>query len=183
MDGVLAGFDSRVIEILGQDYPEVPIPKTRANFYIDDDLSPKYEPIIREIISRAGLFRELEVLPQALEGWEDLLAHDYEPRICTAPLRKNPTCNPDKMAWLEEHFVPRFGKQVVDLAIIDKQKYKHPGLALIDDRPVIEGAVEADWKHIVFTQPYNQTTEAEFRINGWDDPTLYGTLEKIAATS
>jgi 5'-nucleotidase len=146
-------------------------------------MAPEFTPIVHEITSQPGFFKELPVLPGALQGWEDLLANGYLPQICTAPLRKNPTCTPDKLAWLEEHFVPRFGKYVLDTAIVDKQKFKHPGIALIDDRPVIDGAVEASWKHILFTQPYNQQTETEFRIAGWGDPMLYEALGKIAQLS
>jgi 5'-nucleotidase len=180
MDGVLAGFDAKVIEILGRDYPHIPIPQTRKSFYISDDMAPEFEPIVHDITSKPGFFKELSVLPGALDGWEDLLANDYQPQICTAPLRKNPTSVPDKLSWLEEHFVPRFGKYVLDTAIIDKQKFKYYGIALIDDRPVIEGTAEASWSHILFTQPYNLQTEAEFRISGWGDPMLYGALGKIA---
>lgn len=182
MDGVISDFDERVVRILQSDYPEVPLPPQRNNFYIDDDMPPEHKPIIREIISRPGFFTELRVLPDAHNGWERLLAAGWQPQICTSPLRKNPTCNEDKLSWLEEHFVPWFGHWVVDTAIIDKDKTRYPGIVLIDDRPKIDGDEKAVWRHVVFDQPYNKEAPSPLRLFGWKDSLLLPILASLNTT-
>jgi 5'-nucleotidase len=183
MDGVLADFNKRVEEILKEDYPDVPVPQTRDHFYIDDDMDPIYKPVIKEIISRAGFFTELPLEPGAVDGWANIVELGYRPQICTSPLRKNPTCNPDKLAWLEEYFVPQFGHWVVDTAIIDKDKSRHAGIALIDDRPYIKGTEIASWKHVIFDQQYNKTSEAPYRLQGWKDTNLTPILGTLATAT
>jgi 5'-nucleotidase len=84
----------------------------------------------------------------------------------------------NKLAWLRRHFVPLFGELVVSDAIIDKDKYRYDGLALIDDRPEVDtNNGRATWRHIVFDRPYNKHSSAALRIRGWDDPHLEETLE------
>lgn len=184
MDGVLANFDQNVLRIMQRDFPEITPPEVRNNFYLDDDM-PEHRHVVTDIISRPGFFLELERIEGALEGWALLIEHGYLPRICSAPLRKNPTSIEDKISWLEEHFVPSFGSAVVDLAIFDKQKWLHSGLALIDDRPNpneknIE-RIKPSWEHVVFDQPYNQVSDARYRMLSWDDSILIEILRELSA--
>lgn len=76
--------------------------------------------------------------------------------------------------------VPVFGPQLIDRAIIDKHKFKHPGLALIDDRPDIDDSSQASWEHVVFDQPYNYESRAQYRMLGWHDRGLFVALGSIA---
>ncbi len=179
MDGVIADFDGKVKRDLKNLYPDVPIPQPRKSFYIDDDMAPEHKPVIREIISNPGFFTELGVIEGAHEGWEQLLEAGYTPQICTAPLRKNPTCNQDKLSWLEEHFVPRFGHWVIDTAIITKDKASCEGFVIIEDRPEIKDAHRAIWKHVVFDQPYNRDASSPYRLAGWKDPLIIPLLQTI----
>jgi 5'-nucleotidase len=73
-----------------------------------------------------------------------------------------------------------FGSYVIDSAVIDKKKYLHSALALIDDRPEIEGCNKAKWEHIVFDQPYNHNSPAQYRLLNWRDKSLAPILGSIA---
>jgi len=179
MDGVMADFDGKVLQDLEDLYPHVPIPHPRNSFYIDDDMAPEHKPIVREIISKPGFFTQLGVIEGTHQGWELLLDAGYTPQICSAPLRKNPTCEQDKLAWLEEHFVPQFGHWVIDTAIITKDKASCSGLAIIEDRPEIKDAHRAEWKHVVFDRTYNQFAQSPYRLDGWKDPFIIPLLRTI----
>lgn len=168
MDGVLADFDGRVIELLRQDYPEVPIPDSRTNFYIADDFATEHQAAVAEIQSREGFFAGMQPLPFVFNGLQRIINYGYEPRICTANLTANATCSAEKLEWLERHFGRRFGTLALD-AIIDKDKHLHDGVALIDDKPDIPHATTAPWTHVSFAQPYNIRTSAPLRLNGWMD--------------
>lgn len=179
MDGTIADLDDTVIQTLARNWPEIPLPE-RSSFYIEEDMAPEHKQVLREIISEPGFFTKHAVIDGAIEGWGELIERGYEPRICTAPLRKNTTCLRDKMVWLEEHFVPEFGPSVIDSAIVDKHKFRHGGLALIDDRPEIAGADKALWEHIVIDRSYNGDSRAQYRILDWQDRGLFVALGSIA---
>jgi 5'-nucleotidase len=173
MDGVLADFDAAVLDRL---LPGV-APVARTHFYIAEDY-PRHAADIEDITSQPDFFLNLPLVDEALRGWQRLIDAGYQPRICTAPLSRNSQSVQGKLAWLRRHFVPRFGELVVSDAIIGKEKYRHSGLALIDDRPEVDtNNGQATWCHIVFDRPYNQHSSAALRICGWDDPHLKKTLE------
>lgn len=168
MDGVLADFDKAVLDALPAEIGRI----ARTSFYIDDDY-PEHAERVHEITKHPEFFYKLPIIDGALEGWQRLLDLGYEPRICSAPLHRNPKSVEGKKAWLREHFVPVFGEQVVQRSIIDKQKYNYEGLVLIDDRPVMDtNNGQAKWQHVVFDRPYNQNSDAMLRLHGWQDPDL-----------
>lgn len=82
---------------------------------------------------------------------------------------------------------PEFGQRVVEEAIIDKDKWKYGGLALIDDRPSVprgrNGKDMAEWEHILFGWPHMSSVPmatAAFRLLGWHDVTgLLSTLRTL----
>ncbi|OBI17133.1 hypothetical protein A5712_24450 [Mycobacterium sp. E2327] len=173
MDGVLADFDAAVLDQLPPSTTRV----ARTNFYIAEDY-PQHLAHVHYITSHPDFFLNLPLVDNALQGWQRLLDAGYRPRICSAPLRRNSQSAPSKLAWLRRHFVPRFGEVVVSEAIIDQDKHRYNGFALIDDRPEVDtNEGRATWRHVVFDRPYNQWSSAEFRICGWDDPRLEETLE------
>ncbi|OYW79414.1 MAG: hypothetical protein B7Z19_05260, partial [Polynucleobacter sp. 32-46-5] len=83
-------------------------------------------------------------------------------------------------ARADEHFVDllasHFGQTVAEQAIIHKQKELFDGIALIDDRPVINNADQATWQHVVFDAPYNRDIATDLRLKGWSDPNLANIL-------
>jgi 5'-nucleotidase len=173
MDGVLADFDAAVLNQLPPQVQRV----VRTHFYIAEDY-PQHVAHVNDITSRPDFFVNLPPVEKALEGWQRLIDAGYQPRICTAPLSRNSQSAQNKLAWLGRHFGPRFGEHVVSDAIIDKEKYRYNGLALIDDRPEVDtNNGQAGWCHIVFDQPYNKHSSAALRIRGWDDPELENTLK------
>lgn len=176
MDGVLADFDGAVLAQLPDSIARV----GRTNFYIAQDY-PAHKADVAAIYSHPEFFYGLDLVPNAVLGWQRLLEYGYTPRICSAPLTLNERSVDGKLAWLEQHFVPHVGFGIVDTAIFDKNKHAHPGLALIDDRPDLgtNGGM-ATWRHVVFDQPYNRGSKQLLRLRGWADPalrTLLGGLE------
>jgi 5'-nucleotidase len=173
MDGVLADFDAAVLDQLPPAIARV----ARTNFYIAEDY-PRHVAHVHEITSHPDFFLDLPLVDNALQGWQRLIDAGYRPRICSAPLTRNSQSVQNKLAWLRRHFVPHFGELVVSEAIIDKDKHRYDGLALIDDRPEVDtNDGRANWRHIVFDRPYNKHSAAALRIRGWDDPHLEETLE------
>ncbi len=119
-------------------------------------------------------------MPGALEGWQRLIDAGYDPHICSAPLMRNPNAVVGKIKFLEKYFVPKFGNRIVETAIIDKNKFNYPGLALIDDRPELDtGEGKAQWQHIIFDRSYNQQSTASLRLRGWLDPNLETMLKAL----
>lgn len=175
MDGVLADFDAGIQAQLIAEVPEIAPYSSRTSFYIRDDY-PDHKSEIEVIHNATGFFRNLPLIDGALDGWQKLIDLGYEPRICSSPLLSHLQCAEEKLAWLDEHFTPRFGPSVAENALIMSDKYLCDGVALIDDKPEIRHADEATWTHIVFDRPYNKTATSSFRITGWSDPNLAAVL-------
>ncbi|MCF6386409.1 hypothetical protein L2K20_05455 [Mycobacterium sp. MBM] len=179
MDGVLTDFDGAVLARLPQAVARVP----RANFYIVRDY-PAHKADVAAIYSHPDFFYELEPVPDAMLGWQRLLELGYAPRICSAPLTLNAKSVEGKIAWLERHLVPHFGREVVDAAIFDKNKHAHDGLALIDDKPDIDtNGGAATWRHVVFDRPYNAHVGDDLRLRGWRDADLGAILARAGGRS
>ena len=177
MDGVLANFDSEVLNRIQKQYPHIPILSARSNFYIADDY-PEHKELVREISDQPGFFESLPLVDSALEGWQRIIDLGYNPRICSSPISSNPNSEREKRLWIEHHFVPFFGSYVVEQAIITKNKHLYEGRALIDDRPEVRDSDKASWKHIVFDQLYNKHIERP-RLYGWRDNKLPELLDAI----
>jgi len=179
MDGVIADYDQGIINQLTERYPEIPIKKTRINWYISDDY-PEHNKLLRDISDEPGFFENLPLVENAIEGWQRLIDLGYHPVICSAPQQSNPHCKIEKLNWLRRVFVPVFGELIVDQAIIDKNKHLHGSFAIIEDNPTVPNADLALWQQILFNQPYNQNSQVELRMYGWLDKELPRLLEKVA---
>lgn len=175
MDGVLADFDAEIMKRVKDRHPSINLLETRDNFYFSDDY-PEYKTVIRAISNEPGFFASLPLIDHAITGWQRIVDLGYHPRICSSPIRSNSRSELEKRAWLERHF----GIEVANEAIITSDKYLHPGIALIDDRPELRNATEAAWQHIIFDQPYNHGVN-KLRIRGWLDETLPATLKAAEA--
>jgi 5'-nucleotidase len=175
-DMVLADFDARVLELMTQRYPHVPLLAARTNFHIADDYPPEHAGLVRQVISEEGFVKGMPPIDGVIEGWERLLDLGYHPQACTAPIRLNPYSAREKLDWIRRRFVQKFGEWVVEEAILDGHKYRYGAVALIDDRPKLPYTEKATWQHVVFDQPYNQNA-AGLRIVAWHDPLLPGVLE------
>jgi 5'-nucleotidase len=184
MDGVMADFDARATSHL---LPEEIV--ERAQFYVARDYPSDQRISIEAAYNTPGFFEDLEPMPGILEGWQKLIDNGYHPRVASAPLSGNPTAIEGKIKWLDKLMVPEFGSSVVSEAIIDKDKWKYDGLALIDDRPGIprgpNGQNMATWEHVLFGWPHLDKVplaQTAFRLLHWQNTAqLIHTLETITA--
>lgn len=175
MDGVLCDFDAAVLHGLAPSIARV----ARANFYIAHDY-PDHASAVAAVYSHPDFFFDLPPIEGSIDGWGWLLKLGYHPQICSAPLTKNPKSVEGKVAWLRKHLAPRYGDNVITNAIFDKEKHRHRGIALIDDRPNVQSD-NAEWTHIVFDQPYNSDLSDDIpRLKGWSDPNLPELLSTVA---
>lgn len=182
MDGVMADFDTAALANVPQD-KIVP----RQNFYVAEDYPAEMRECIESMYNAGGFFERLEPMPGLHEGWQALIDAGFTPRVCSAPLSSNKTSTEGKIEWLKRFMVPEFGAGVVENAIIDKQKWKYSGVALIDDRPSVprgpEGRDEADWQHVLFGWEHLKKVPlatAAFRLLNWHGTDgLVGTLDAI----
>lgn len=182
MDGVMFDFDAAAVAGIPEDQRVV-----RSSFYITQDYPEAVRAGIRAVCDAPGFFENLSLIPGVIEAWRTLLAHGYHPRVLSAPLGSNPTSVKGKIESLRRHLVPEFGQSVIDEAIFDREKWRYPGLAIIDDRPDIvlgddSGGV-ANWEHILFGWPNLETvpnTKARYRLTSWENiDTLIATLDEI----
>lgn len=171
MDGVMADFDTSALV-------SVPIEKRvlRSSFYVAHDYDEAIRPDIEAVYNTPGFFNSLEPIPGMQEAWQVMIDNGYHPRVASAPLPSNPTAIEDKIKWLDRVMVPDFGPQVVEEAIIDKDKWRYDGLALIDDRPDIpRGASNekaAEWEHVLFGWAHLSSVPmatAAFRLLSWEN--------------
>lgn len=172
MDGVMADFDTAAL---------VSIPTaervSRSNFYVAHDYDELVRPNIEAIYNTPGFFESLEPMPGMQEAWQVMIDNGYHPRVASAPLSSNRTAIEGKVKWLDRIMVPEFGPQVVEEAIIDKDKWKYGGLVLIDDRPDVSHGMHkertAEWEHVLFGWSHLSSVPmatAAFRLLSWDNP-------------
>lgn len=171
MDGVMADFDTAAIASIDK---KLVVP--RSQFYIAQDYPEELRKEIEAAYNSPGFFEHLEPMPGLLEAWQTLIDNGYTPRVASAPLSSNPTAIEGKIKWLDKIMVPEFGPKVVEEAIIDKNKWKHPGLVLIDDRPDVPRGPDsqhiAQWEHILFGWEHLSSVPlaaTAFRLLHWSD--------------
>lgn len=176
MDDVVAGFYQESYNRMLEIDSNIDFYKEYNSYYFEQQY-PKYTKEIRDIYHSIGFFASLPLIEGSMEGWQKLKDNGYDPVFCSAPLLTNPYCIEEKKMWIEKHFVPTFGKSVLDRAILTRDKYKERGIALIDDRPIINNSEIASWMHILFETEFNQDSQNELRISGWDDDNLFVLLD------
>lgn len=171
MDGVMVDFDSAALI----DIPEAE-QVARSSFYVADDYDLETAERIKAVYNAPGFFESLEPMPGLMNAWQTLLDNGYHPQVASAPLSSNPTAIEGKIKWLDKVMVPEFGPSVVEEAIIDKNKWKYSGLALIDDRPDVPRGLNqvdmANWEHILFGWPHLENVPmatAAFRLLRWEE--------------
>ena len=171
MDGVIAGFDAEAIRRVTLIAPGFKADRPRDHFYIADDY-PEHASHFRAVSAERGFFSSFPLIDGAVEGWQRILDHGYQPRILSSPLRANVTSEEEKRQWLDQQLGPIYGDHIARDAIITKDKHLHDGIALIDDRGVIPHAKEATWSHIVMHYPHNEAIDTDLRLQNWYDERL-----------
>ena len=171
MDGVMADFDTAAVKSIPED-----LRVDRSHFYVAQDYEEALRPSIEVAYNAPGFFENLEPMPGLLEAWQIMIDNGYQPQVASAPLSSNPTAIEGKIKWLDRIMVPEFGAQVVERAIIDKNKWQYGGLALIDDRPSVPRGIGdsnmAEWEHVLFGWQHHLNVPmatAAFRLLSWND--------------
>ena len=190
MDGVLANFNRKIIDTITEERPELHplvfpdsnlvmrnIPKNE-HFYISDDYPEEHREYVRSISDRPGFFKSLKPFENSLDGWQRVINLGYTPRICSSPLKTNPNCIEEKLEWLEDNLVPRFGRYVVETAVLNGRKADYDAIALIDDKPEVKNSDKARWTRIMWTQPYNKDIDTDFRLDSWHGNQLKDVLKR-----
>lgn len=170
MDGVIADFDTEVLARISKRYPDILLLEDRENFYISEDYPAHRDKFIK-LFNEPGLFESLPVMDGAVEGLEQVLDLGFHAQICTKPLKTNPTCEREKLNWLDKTFTKKFGSWVVEEAIMTEHKHLCNGIALLDDNPQIPDIHLASWSQVVFDKQYNRGLEGP-RLFGWHDSEL-----------
>jgi 5'(3')-deoxyribonucleotidase len=172
LDGTVNYFDQLVLTRLVERHPEIVLLPERKNFYVGEDY-PRYHEDVMEIIHEKGFFKSIPLIESAVRGLHRILAEGFSMQICSSPIQNHLTCHEEKIEWITKYFVPEFGPDIAEEAIITRQKEECDGIALIDDRPGVSALQHfARWRHIMFDQPYNRVYEASMRLHGWDDRNL-----------
>lgn len=173
MDGTLFDFDTPVLARAVPAEQHV----ARQHFYVYEDYPHIEQSQFSAVYNQSDFFDNLEVMDGAYEAWAAMRDNGYDPRILSAPLAGNPRAVEGKKASLEHTFAKEFGQAVVQNAVFDKEKWRYPGLALIDDRPTVgvnPQTKTAPWEHVLFgwshfTENVPMATAA-FRLLSWRDP-------------
>mmetsp|Transcript_30500 Transcript_30500/g.62074 ORF Transcript_30500/g.62074 Transcript_30500/m.62074 type:complete len:237 (+) Transcript_30500:292-1002(+) len=169
MDGVIADFDTRALEILQQRLPSWDImPRSEisrfplaANFK-----KSSHKAKIRSMFLEEGFFASLPPIPGAINALKEMHAHpSLDVFICSAPIATSTFCASEKMGWVKEHL----GQEWVRRTILTSDKSLVRGDILIDDAPEAKAAaMPPSWEHVYFTQPYNKELQGKRRILCWD---------------
>jgi hypothetical protein len=184
MDGVLFDFDGEVQTRLQAEHPDIrPMQLNPPNFYTANNYPEEHQDKVWAISNERGFVAALPLVPDAVNGFGRVLEAGFNAQICSTLLPEvySPHCREEKIAALEEHFVPRFGGWVVETALFTPDKHLADGMALIDDKPPpIKHSERAVWEHVVFDRACNRTESSEgyLRLRGWADPNLPDILEE-----
>lgn len=154
MDNVLVDFDGGFHEVWERQGNRV-LPRTSVR--LEGDYGD-----VSHIIRAPGFVRGLRPVPGALEAVSEL-SRNHEVFICSSPLHPVHQSSREKLEWVAEHL----GEEWLRRVILTKDKTLVKGDILIDDKPEITGAVQPEWEHVVFDQPYNRHVQGR-RIN-WQD--------------
>jgi len=169
MDNTIVDWDGEFIrryaEQSGRDLSEVEqIVRNRKRFEIEENFDESERAQVLETVASPGFYESLEPLPGAVEALKDLVAKGVDVKLVTAP---HPTCA--GTCALEKYLsVERLlGAAFVERLIITRDKTHVQGDLLVDDKPRISGSKVAQWKHVIFSQAYNQDIESKSRLSAW----------------
>ncbi|NP_001404571.1 5'(3')-deoxyribonucleotidase, cytosolic type isoform 2 [Mus musculus] len=141
MDGVLADFESGLLQGFRRRFPEEPhVPlEQRRGFLANEQygaLRPDLAEKVASVYESPGFFLNLEPIPGALDALREMNdMKDTEVFICTTPLLKYDHCVGEKYRWVEQNLGPEF----VERIILTRDKTVVMGDLLIDDKDNIQG--------------------------------------------
>ncbi len=164
-DGPLADFDTAIHDVLDEaGYDSSLLRRTR--WETTADVRRCFGSHAARIVETArhapGFYRDLRVVSGAREAVAHLLEAGCHVVVCTAPSLQNETCASEKIAWLAEHF-PELRKS---FAVV-KDKTLVRGDVLVDDKPVVSGALTPTWEHLRFATPGNAHISDGHVLQSW----------------
>jgi 5'(3')-deoxyribonucleotidase len=130
----------------------------------DTNLIPKVAnagiDIYNSVIMEDGFFANLNPLPGA-QKYVELIASRHDVVICSSPT-KNPSCIPEKNAWLDKHFPYLINR------IYTKRKDCCVGDIFIEDRPSNLESNNSTYK-IAIQYPFNLNTVVDLNAESGSD--------------
>ncbi|MDQ3014829.1 MAG: 5'-3'-deoxyribonucleotidase [bacterium] len=169
MDGPLADFEGRFLEIWKEKYPDSHFIsfEDRKSLHLISDYPPEYKEKIELIMQEEGFFSSLSPNLAAINAINEMVSIGYNVFICTAGIYSNKNCLTEKKLWIEKYF----GEKLARTTIFTKDKTLIRGNYLIDDNPNMgNGIVTPEWEHIIYDQPFNKNSIDKRRIKSdWSD--------------
>ncbi|SPN78967.1 5'-3'-deoxyribonucleotidase [Cedratvirus Zaza IHUMI] len=160
LDGVVFDFDGRMLQEFS---------KRGICFSSTQEMQetiPKHNNLIllhRTIRAERGFFRNLDLLPGALEHVIQL-KQNYDIYFVSTPELTNPSCCDDKLHNIVSAFTPVLGedgvKSLLQKTILTHDKTLVRVDVLIDDKPLITGCLKPSFIHIHFTSWSEQVLKA-----------------------
>jgi 5'-nucleotidase len=174
MDNTLAEFDKALLTSWQKLYPDeyfVPL-EERRTFHPHKDYPEHLQDKVQAICHTEGFIRSLPPAPGGIEAVNAMIAEGHNVRFCTSHLSEYDHCVLEKYQWIEAYF----GAPEVDRIILTRDKTLIRGDLLIDDKPVINGAVTPTWEHILYDRPHNRDMTDKRRLtwNNWRDVVFDG---------
>jgi|SRR3989344_2466124 len=162
MDGVIADFERGVLDTYQLLYPDkyyIPLEK-RTVFKVKEQYPKNLQKLVEDIYLAPGFFRSLFPIEGGLDALLEMQTKGHEVFICTSPLSKYQHCVLEKFEWVDSYL----GKEWVEKIILAKDKTLIRGDLLIDDKPEVKGVETPLWEHILYSQPYNNSTANKRRL-------------------
>ena len=130
VDGILADFVSASIKVMTSMSGQKIVPDDILVWEVTEILEDhSLREKCKEEFNRAGFCSTIEVYDHAQEAVA-LLQERTELFFVTAPMKKNSTWMPDRVAWLEKHFSADHNH-----VVFANKKYVVAGDIMIDDAP------------------------------------------------
>lgn len=178
MDGVVCHWVRAALAKYREKFPDLPCPKEEDidTFYLEDSWPEggKYHPQLHEVLNAPGFYRSLEPVEGAIDALKDLQywageSKMLEPFLCSSPWNHahDLDCHSDKARWVEQFL----GRWWLDRLVLTKDKTLVRGHILIDDKPEIKGVMQPTWQHLLYSQPWNRSSDKP-RFTWKDWPTL-----------
>lgn len=161
MDDVMAATAKKILKLYNDKFGTTIQDDDFKNKSFHDLVNKDNYLIIRDKIFKKGFFRDIEVMPDAIEVVKKL--HDkYEVFIVSAAM-EFPNSLQEKYDWLTEHFPFISWKNMVlcgDKSIISAD-------VMIDDHE--RNLKTFNGKTLLFDAIHNQATEGYLRVHSWKD--------------
>ncbi len=162
LDGPLADLEGEFLHRWRTRFPgEFFVPfEERKTFFLREQYPEHLRAETDAILREDGFFANLPMVEGSREALYELRDTDHTIIICTSDIFANKTGLSDKRTWVQKHL----GEDLAKTMIFTRDKTLIRGDYLIDDKPVIQGALEPTWEHVIFDQPFNRETSHKKRM-------------------